>query len=71
MIWLLDHAANNKQRNADELARALTAHVNEARTNSELRHAPGRNTVNGWRRDVAKLPQQYDDKRAKGGADVH
>jgi hypothetical protein len=53
-VCLLDHAAKNPKVSADELGKALAAHVNAQLPGQEKRRAPGKNTLNGWKREDAK-----------------
>lgn len=65
-VWLLDHSRKNPKVNSEGCGKALAAEVNAGKPEHEKRAAPNKNTVNGWKKNDAKLREQFQKESAQG-----
>jgi hypothetical protein len=52
--------------NSEDCGKALAAEVNANVPEHKKRKAPGKNTVNGWKKVEAQLRAQYEEESAQG-----
>jgi hypothetical protein len=62
-IWLLDLARSNPRTSAVDLGTVLADHLYAQRSSDQVRiSAPGRATVNDWKRNEQSLRQKFESR---------